>query len=348
MSNYNLKKQLRKFSAVSPSPTWLAARRNVLINQIEAQVAERELTSFKHKVRLFIWSLEAAISGLFTGIAARGTAIGALFLVLVLGSSGYVLAAANDSVPGDSLYQVKLAVEDARLNLARSPKSRVALEVEFASRRLEEVKQLSESNSDGVTHATILVAQFQDELTKVSAKTNELSQSSPQDGAEVALLLDAKLNDYKHTLAATNVTDPAFKKQVNAAISNVARAETQNLKVIVDSSDSPEQAVVEKISNKIASAEESLRQVDEKLVDEKLLDGAGTKSVREQSAIAKVNLAEARQKVNEGDYKAAVGIIDQIEDIVYEVEAAVDESGDKAVNPEDSNETADSASNIIE
>lgn len=344
--NHNLRKQLRQFSKVQPSPNWLAARRSVLINQITSQVAEREADGLFHRVRMFIWSIEAGVAGLFNGIAARGTAVAALFLALTLGGSGYVLAAADNSLPGESLYPVKLAIEDARISMARSQKDKVALEVEFASRRLQEVKTLAETKDLDVTHATVLVAQFQNNLTKFSDTTNELSKTSPQNGAEVAKILDGKLEDYKHTLASTTTADPVFKKELSRAISSVSRTQTQALKVIVEESEAPDQAVVDKIADKIRLAEESLREADAKLADENLFDGGGTKGtssineVREQSAVAKVNLAEARQKVDAGDYRAAVGIIDQIEDLVYEVEEAVDEAGASDSESVDSNEGA--------
>jgi hypothetical protein len=352
LANHNLKKQLRQFSKIQPSSTWLAARRSLLMNQIESQVAERETGGLVNRIRLFIWGAEAAITGAFNGIAARGAAMAVLFLALSLGASGYVLAAAENSVPGDSLYQVKLAVEDARLSMARSQKARVALEVEFASRRLEEVKTLAESRDQGTTHASVLVAQFQNDLSKFSATTNELSQTSPESGAEVAKLLEGKLEDYKFTLSSTIASDPNLKKELNRAISSISRTQTQALKVIVEDNESPDQAVVDKIADKIRLAEESLRASDAKLADDTLFEGGGTKTVREQSAIAKVNLVEARQKVDEGDYRAAVGIIDQIEDLVFDVEEAVDEATDDkvegATDGSSSNKTEETTSNIIE
>lgn len=296
------------------------------MNQIQGQVAEREANNWLHRVRLFVWGVEAGLTGAFNGLAARGAAVAVLFFALSLGASGYVLAAAENSVPGDSLYQVKLAVEDARLSMARSQKSRVALEVEFASRRLQEVKTLAESRDEGAIHASVLVAQFQNDLNKFSVATNELSADSPESGAEVAKLIEGKLEDYRHTLASTTVTDPTLKKELNRAITTVARTQTQTLKVIVEEDETPDQSVVDKIADKIRLAEQSLRESDAKLADDNLFEGGGTKEVREQSAIAKVNLVEARQKVDEGDYRAAVGIIDQIEDLVYGVEEAVDEA----------------------
>lgn len=335
MTNYTLKKQLKKFAVVQPSPTWLAARREVLMRQIKGQVAEREQDSAVYKLRMSLWSVEAAVASTLNTLKARAGAVAALLVVFSLSSGGYVVAAAEKSIPGQSLYQIKLAVEDMRLNMTRSQKSRVALEVEFAARRLHEVKSLAQANSLEINHASVLVAQFEDTLANASQVTAQLSADSPEVGEELAKLVDARLGDYKHTLSTTNSSDTTFNKQLNKAISSVNRTETQTLKVMVANNTIPEPAVVDKIAQKINAAELSLREADEKLAGDGLFSAGGTKGsgaiiddARQQSAVAKINLAEARNRIEEGDYLAAVSIIGQIEDMVYEVTEAVDEVAD--------------------
>lgn len=63
-----------------------------------------------------------------------------LAIVLVLGLLGVAQASA-DSLPGDRLYPVKRAIEDARLTLV-SAQSEPALRLEFAARRLDEFERL--------------------------------------------------------------------------------------------------------------------------------------------------------------------------------------------------------------
>ncbi len=64
----------------------------------------------------------------------------ALALVLLVGLFGVAQASA-DSLPGDRLYPVKRAIEDARLALV-SAQSEPALRVRFAERRLDEFERL--------------------------------------------------------------------------------------------------------------------------------------------------------------------------------------------------------------
>jgi hypothetical protein len=72
----------------------------------------------------------------------RLAAIGiALVLVFIFGSTGLVVASA-ESLPGESLYPVKRAVEQVRLSLSLGSSSQLSLASSFDKRRVEEVKRL--------------------------------------------------------------------------------------------------------------------------------------------------------------------------------------------------------------
>jgi hypothetical protein len=65
----------------------------------------------------------------------------AVFVALLIGGAGLVYISQR-ALPGDPLYGVKLAFEDARLGLASSPAARLALEDEFNRRRIVEIQAL--------------------------------------------------------------------------------------------------------------------------------------------------------------------------------------------------------------
>ena len=56
---------------------------------------------------------------------------------------GGVAWAASDSLPGDTLYPVKLTAEDARLAFASAPGNQVGLALQFAEERVEEIQALA-------------------------------------------------------------------------------------------------------------------------------------------------------------------------------------------------------------
>ena len=68
--------------------------------------------------------------------------VGLMVLVFVLGGSG-IVAASNSAVPGNTLFPVKLAVENLRIKLASADKKE-ELKLKFASAHVEEIKALAE------------------------------------------------------------------------------------------------------------------------------------------------------------------------------------------------------------
>ncbi|MBI2866078.1 MAG: hypothetical protein HYX99_01785, partial [Chloroflexi bacterium] len=70
------------------------------------------------------------------GWAWRG-ALASLLIVFLLG--GQVVRASAQSLPGDTLYSVKRAVEQVRLTLALSPEARAQVSREFADQRTQEL-----------------------------------------------------------------------------------------------------------------------------------------------------------------------------------------------------------------
>lgn len=62
-----------------------------------------------------------------------------LVISLVLGSGVATVAASQDSQPGDLLYDVKLASEDAALNLTGNPQKQLDLSLEYVANRADEI-----------------------------------------------------------------------------------------------------------------------------------------------------------------------------------------------------------------
>jgi hypothetical protein len=80
-----------------------------------------------------------------------------VLLLVVFFTGATTIAAAAQSLPGDSLYSLKLLTEKTRLSMARDPQTRLNLERSFDRQRLEEVDQLiSQSRSAPVMFAGVL------------------------------------------------------------------------------------------------------------------------------------------------------------------------------------------------
>lgn len=76
--------------------------------------------------------------------AFRPLALSVLVLLVLTMAGGGVVWAASDSLPGDVLYPVKLAVEDFRLALIADPAAQAERSLSFVTERVEEIRGLAD------------------------------------------------------------------------------------------------------------------------------------------------------------------------------------------------------------
>jgi hypothetical protein len=75
-------------------------------------------------------------------LLARPLAFGlALLLAIVLGGTG-LFGVSAQSLPGDNLYSIKLAIERVRMDLSFNTSTQLSLAAEFERRRIDEIKKL--------------------------------------------------------------------------------------------------------------------------------------------------------------------------------------------------------------
>jgi hypothetical protein len=79
----------------------------------------------------------------------RWATIVVIVVVLVLGGGGGTVAAADGSMPDSPLYPVKLATEQARLNLTFSQMGKARLCAELADRRVAEIAYMADKGDAG-------------------------------------------------------------------------------------------------------------------------------------------------------------------------------------------------------
>jgi hypothetical protein len=84
-------------------------------------------------------------------------------VVVTVALGGGVILAASRSVPGDWLYPVKLAAEDARLAFVRAPAGRVNLLLDLVGERTKEIKALTEA---GERLPDAVVARMEDHIER--------------------------------------------------------------------------------------------------------------------------------------------------------------------------------------
>lgn len=155
--------------------------------------------SFRDYLEYYVWQ--------FTHAMVKPLAMSIAVFVLLLGGLVGASSASFSALPGDSAYPLKLSLEKTQLALAFDPQQKAKLQVEFTSRRLEEMVELSatafESNPTAVRLA---VAQFKKEVQSIRADLNVEVSNSTQ--TELAKAVGRKASTYKTTVADSSVNLP--------------------------------------------------------------------------------------------------------------------------------------------
>ncbi len=151
-----------------------AEPRRVAITRAEKIFSRNRRVSLRHPLALDL-SLFFQMGKRFS--TAVALAVLALIVIVVFGQVGTVAAATQDSLPGDTLYPVKLVVENLQLAVTFDPVNKAELHLGFAEVRVRELTALAakglngemptaaQGYSDHVSRA--------DQLLNVARKANE-------------------------------------------------------------------------------------------------------------------------------------------------------------------------------
>ncbi|MEK7324374.1 MAG: DUF5667 domain-containing protein, partial [Chloroflexota bacterium] len=96
-----------------------------------------------------------------------------LVAALALGGTGVTAYAAQDSLPTGTLYAVKLATEDMRLNLASDPQAQLNLLLEMAQTRTTEMTALAARGEPSPESVPVRLRTHLDAALQVAAQLGE-------------------------------------------------------------------------------------------------------------------------------------------------------------------------------
>lgn len=125
----------------------------------------------------------------------------AIIAALLLGGS--VSYAAENTVPGDALYPIKISVnEEVRAALALSDQARADWEVTRAGRRLEEAERLATRNQLNTALREQIEQNFDKHAQRVAAKVQEIENSGDiRSAADLASNFESSLRAHEAILA---------------------------------------------------------------------------------------------------------------------------------------------------
>ena len=129
----DLQKQFKDLkSRVTPDAVWAKENKRVLLSKISQYEGVNETASVFDFSKVF-FNLK---------LVNKQVAVFGLILIVVLSSSAFTVSAAFNSLPGDTLYGLKISAEKLQLAISFDEKEQLNLYVDFAEKRLEEVRQL--------------------------------------------------------------------------------------------------------------------------------------------------------------------------------------------------------------
>lgn len=195
-------KQLKKnHEDMTPSKEWIEQSRTRLMSQIQNSMgAHPEPSSFASSFETF--------SKLFISpkvyYSLRTAAV--FFLAIGITVGGWIggVSATHHCLPGDFCYNVKLAAEKTQVavaSLTADTDTKVALHLEFASRRLDEIRQVS---SD---HQVDAVKELKKSLNSVNDTLQQVKDQDPETATRVAKDITKKTSDIAQTLNDVTVSN---------------------------------------------------------------------------------------------------------------------------------------------
>lgn len=262
MSPRELRKRLaaiRKMERnIQPDAAWVLRNREKLLASVRADAAkeQRPTRSWSRSAR------ELYESFLPTELiaAVRGPAI-AFFsgVAVILSGSIASVSAAERALPGDFLYPVKIAAEQTRLALAAGKTDKIRLKTEFVTRRVQEIKQLSQAEPKKPEQLKEAAENLKRDLDTVKNQLNDTQDQQPVDRAKAAKLVD----DAGTTIVASlkevkSAAGPEVRTQIAEAEAAAVNTSVKAVQVIIETQ-------TDNAAKTVVSQEELLQSINAKV-----------------------------------------------------------------------------------
>ena len=321
---HSLKDLKKVASGIRPDPAWVSRTRSAIVMRARKDLVEQEAVS---TARYFFPSALVA--------AVRGPAMALASVVLViLGGSIASVRAAENSLPGDLLYPVKIAAEQTQIMLARSDTDKLSLKAEFVGRRVDEMKVIAASDTPEKDARIQQAAEgLKRDLDTVKNQLHDVaSDAPPAQVAEAAKLIDQKSAELAVALkdVKSGMSDSA-KTTVTEAEVAAASAGVRAVQVLISTHNVPavkemmsDEELLGVIQNRIHGMETGITDATQKILDtngtsteKNLMIGSATgtlsvpktattstKESFDQITSARTTLAETKQLVAENNLGA--------------------------------------------
>lgn len=304
----------------APHEAWVKQNRDILMMQVRNTTDLSSRETFGGYMRHFF--------GIFVpseSLVMVGRAVGLFLLVIgtVFGGGLVSAQAYRDAAPGEMLYNMKLAVEQAQLLLAPNDDYRTRLHTEIADHRLDEIAKLAELPVENPKVVAGVLSSFGKEVVSLRQGLEKLRQDDPSGVAETAKLMERRMASYQNVLRqAGNLLPPALQPSVAQARDLVDGVTIAAMAVIVEKhmagdTSTPRLVIENKFDDRIKQAEAKL--------DTAAHTAVAQPTPSPKAAAAKAAIAEAKELVKEQKYQAALTKMAEVAELTKEVQAETDQ-----------------------
>jgi hypothetical protein len=172
-------------SAFDPDPQFVQVSKQRLLRRL----SETQGSIYKPATRNNWWNWLLNLGENRT-LAVRFAVVMILILCLFTGGTGVAFASQN-TVPGDSLYGVKIGLEDLTLALTPDQARNAMLNMQYAERRLVEIRTLQEQGH--LELVGIALMNYQKHVEQATRVMDQAVQKNPAQGAHIASLVQEKI-----------------------------------------------------------------------------------------------------------------------------------------------------------
>jgi len=211
--NNDLIKKIKRLKQIEPSQEWLDSTRNSLISE------------FNPGIGFFEWLKQP-----------QSFALAFCLILIFLGGPWLTLQASKSSLPGELLYSVKKANEGLQMTVT-SEDNKAQLKVEFASRRLDELGKIVDSEGKG--------EQVKEVASQLKINLEEASIYADKVPEEEVVALTEKTNRIKDELQI--LTALIRKKQVEEG--DTATTTDQEILIFLEELDDGTITTTDKVIN---------------------------------------------------------------------------------------------------
>lgn len=228
---------------IKPDPVWVSRTRKTLLMQV-ANTVSSEPAPVTARVREFY---QRFIPAQWMEVL-RGPVLAVLsVIVIIAGGSIVSVSAAEQSLPGDFFYPIKLVQEQAQLILTKSKTEKLKLKTGFVERRVKEIQAMAASDEPKKSERIKAAAEsLRQDLDTVKKQLTDVSNAKESDESVAHVVEAVKLVDQKSGEVVANLKDvrssiseDAQNKVTEVETAAVA-AGVKAVQVLIDSHDHPD------------------------------------------------------------------------------------------------------------